>query len=224
MTEREWLECTRPGPMLRYLCERESERKLRLFGCGCCRRVWHLLKEERHRWVVEFVEQYADGQKTDEDLVAVRVGVSFRATDDNWATGAVESVTAVHTNPHMIRVAAYAAAALADQADHGDAYMVIARRYEHVERKMQCSLLRDIFGNPFRAQPSVDCAWLSWNDSIVPQLAQAIYDDRAFDRLPILADALEEAGCTNAEMLNHCRQFGEHVRGCWVVDLLLGNS
>src|SRR5581483_3643837 len=66
--------------------------------------------------------------------------------------------------------------------------------------------------------------WLTWNDSLVRRLAQAIYDERAFDRLPILADALEEAGCTNADILNHCRQPGEHVRGCWVVDLLLGKS
>ena len=58
----------------------------------------------------------------------------------------------------------------------------------------------------------------------VVQLAQAIYDDRAFDRIPILADALEEAGCTEAAILGHCRQPGEHVRGCWVVDLLLGKE
>ncbi len=86
------------------------------------------------------------------------------------------------------------------------------------------SLLRDIAGNLFRPQPVIDSSWLSWNDRIIPKLAQAIYDDRAFDRLPILADALEEAGCTNADILNHCRQPGEHVRGCWVVDLLLGKS
>lgn len=64
----------------------------------------------------------------------------------------------------------------------------------------------------------------SWLTSTVTQLAQAISDDRAFGRLPILADALEEAGCTNADVLTHCRQPGEHVRGCWVVDLLLGKS
>ena len=77
-------------------------------------------------------------------------------------------------------------------------------------------------------QPLPSCdrhpSWLSWNDGTIPKLAQAIYDDRAFDRLPILADALEEAGCDNADILNHCRQPGEHVRGCWVVDLLLNKS
>lgn len=78
-------------------------------------------------------------------------------------------------------------------------------------------LLRDIFGNPFRPV-TLDPAWRTTN---VVALAQAIYDERAFERMPILADALEEAGCTNGEMLNHCREPGEHVRGCWVVDMLL---
>jgi hypothetical protein len=84
--------------------------------------------------------------------------------------------------------------------------------------ELSCDILRDIFGNPFRPV-TVNSAWLT---ATVVSLAQAIYDERAYDRLPILADALEDAGCDNAEILNHCRQPGEHVRGCFVVDLLLG--
>jgi hypothetical protein len=97
-----------------------------------------------------------------------------------------------------------------------------------VEQSFQCDLLRDIFGNPFRR--IVFCsAWLSWNDSIVVRLAQAAYDDRILPagtldntRLLILADALEEAGCTDEQILTHLRSGGEHYRGCWVIDLLLG--
>jgi hypothetical protein len=81
----------------------------------------------------------------------------------------------------------------------------------------QAIVVRDIFGNPFRPV-TLNPAWRTSN---VSALAQSIYDDRAFDRLPILADALEDAGCDNADILNHCRQPGEHVRGCWVVDLVL---
>ena len=84
-------------------------------------------------------------------------------------------------------------------------------------------LLRDIFGNPFRpvaAEPS----WTTWNGGVVVKLAGSTYEGRAFERLPVLADALEEAGCTDADLLAHCRGGGEHVRGCWVVDLLLGKS
>ncbi|MBL8793520.1 MAG: hypothetical protein JNM56_06430 [Planctomycetia bacterium] len=88
------------------------------------------------------------------------------------------------------------------------------------EYAVQCGLLRDIFGNPFRPI-TIDAAWLT---STVVSLAQAIYNERAFDRLPILADALEDAGCDNADILNHCRQPGEHIRGCWCVDLLLGKQ
>ena len=84
----------------------------------------------------------------------------------------------------------------------------------------QASLLRELIGNPFRPV-TVNPAWLT---STVKQLAEAIYQEKAFDRMPILGDALEEAGCTDAEMLNHCRQQAEHVRGCWVVDLLLGKE
>ncbi len=81
--------------------------------------------------------------------------------------------------------------------------------------------IRDIFGNPFRPV-ACDPEWLT---SDVLALARGIYDDRAFDRMPILADALQDAGCDNDEVLNHCRDPNQiHVRGCWVVDLLLGKS
>jgi hypothetical protein len=91
------------------------------------------------------------------------------------------------------------------------------------ERKVQCALLRDIFGNPFRPA-AFNPAWRAWRDGTLTHLAQAIYDDRAFDRLPILADALEEAGCADRGLLDHCRGPGPHVRGCWAVDLVLGKS
>jgi hypothetical protein len=70
----------------------------------------------------------------------------------------------------------------------------------------------------------VDPAWLTWNDGTVRRLAQAFYDDRSFERLPLLADALEDAGCTDAAILDHCRGPAQHARGCWVVDLLLGHA
>jgi hypothetical protein len=89
-------------------------------------------------------------------------------------------------------------------------------------RTRQTHLLRDIIGPlPFRPV-SVCSSWLTWNGGTVAQMAQAIYDERRFGDLPFLADALEEAGCDDAEMLGHCRGAGAHVRGCWVVDSLLG--
>src|SRR5579862_8133963 len=88
------------------------------------------------------------------------------------------------------------------------------------EEAVQLKLVRDIFGNPFKPV-TIAPAWLT---STVVSLAQAIYDERAFDRMPVLADALEESGCTSQEMLEHCRGGGEHVRGCWLVDLVLGKE
>jgi hypothetical protein len=68
---------------------------------------------------------------------------------------------------------------------------------------------------------AIDPLWLAWNDGTVVKLASDIYEERAFDRLPILADALEDAGCAHPDFLDHCRQPGEHARGCWPVDLVL---
>jgi hypothetical protein len=86
----------------------------------------------------------------------------------------------------------------------------------------QCILLRDIFDSLHFKPGAIDPHWFAWNGGIVRKLAQAIYDEHRFGDLPILADALEEAGCTDEAILSHCRQPGEHVRGCWVVDALLG--
>jgi hypothetical protein len=89
-----------------------------------------------------------------------------------------------------------------------------------VEHHEGCKIIRDIFGNPFKPV-TIDPSWLTSN---VVSLAQAIYDERAFDRMPILGDALEDAGCDNKDILNHCRSGEEHVRGCWVVDSILGKA
>jgi hypothetical protein len=91
---------------------------------------------------------------------------------------------------------------------------------EPVAERGCAELLRDVFGNPFRPV-TADPAWLS---STVTAMARGIYADRAFDRLPILADALQDAGCDHEDVLAHCRGPGPHARGCWVVDLALGKE
>jgi hypothetical protein len=101
------------------------------------------------------------------------------------------------------------------------------------EDRLQSQHLRDIMGNPFRPLPPKRGkrqweeklrGWRTWHSGTIPKLAQAIYQDRAFDQMPILADALEEAGCDNADILAHLRGPGPHMRGCWILDLLLGKS
>ncbi|OGZ67878.1 MAG: hypothetical protein A3D44_02470 [Candidatus Staskawiczbacteria bacterium RIFCSPHIGHO2_02_FULL_42_22] len=88
------------------------------------------------------------------------------------------------------------------------------------ERELQSDIIHDVLKNPFE-NVFIDSEWLAFNDGMVPKIAQAIYDAGKFDEMPILADALEDAGCTNEEILNHCRKTGPHVRGCWVLDLIL---
>jgi hypothetical protein len=87
-----------------------------------------------------------------------------------------------------------------------------------------CRLLHDVFGPlPFRPI-SIDPTWLTWHDGLLVSMAQRMYDSRDFSDMPVLADALEEAGCTDPDILAHCRGPGPYIRGCWVVDLLLGKS
>ncbi len=91
------------------------------------------------------------------------------------------------------------------------------------ERRTQANLVRCIFINPFRPAPVLGPEVLAWSGGVVVKLAEAVYEERAFDRMAVLADALEEAGLSDAAILNHCRRDQRHARGCWVLDLLMGD-
>jgi hypothetical protein len=103
-------------------------------------------------------------------------------------------------------------------------------KYGIEERANQATLLREIFGNPFRPA-SLAPTWLTWKDGTIPKMAEVNYEDRELpsghldrDRLAVLGDALEEAGCSDPDILGHCQGPVIHVRGCWVLDLLLGKG
>jgi hypothetical protein len=226
MTEAQWLTAKDPDVLLDYLEEQPvppSERKARLFAVACCRRVWDLLSEDC-REAVEVIERYADGDASALDLASVRA----TALSAGGRGPAGQAAWAVHwaANRRVVQVlrnicdgiigAASKAAVHAAEVKSAHAWNVASAA---VARE-QAELLRDCFGNPFRPV-SVEAGWLAWGGGVVRHLAQAIYTEEAFDRLPVLADALEEAGCSDADILGHCRQPGEHVRGCWVVDLVL---
>ena len=105
-------------------------------------------------------------------------------------------------------------------ASHQLGHRSTSQFFPHNKPTARVAFIRDIFGNPFRPV-AADPAWLT---PAVRSIAAGIYEGGAFDRLPVLADALQEAGCANADMLLHCRTPAEHVRGCWVVDLVLGKE
>jgi hypothetical protein len=219
MTEAEWLVCTDPRPMLGELPGRVSSRKLRLLVCACCRRVWDLLTDPRSRQAVELAERYADGLVGQAALVDGQraAHAAYQRARKQRGPGSFPHFGAAHL--------ALQATALKVRFDPRDNEFLrgAEERKDKTERKARGDLIRDLLGNPFRPAAR-DPAWLSWRDGTIPKLAQAVYDDRAFDRLPVLADALEDAGCDNPDILNHCRSDGPHIRGCWVVDLLLGKE
>jgi hypothetical protein len=189
-----------------------SDRKLRLFGCACCRQMWDLLTEDCFREAVELAERFADGQANHKELAAAKrvTGAALERNGLGGVTGPKYSAigSAWSCTRNSPTAAMYPLWVFTDEA----------------QRNWEVVLLRDIFGNPFHPLPILPPYWRAWKDNTIANLVQTIYTDRAFDRLPILADALEEAGCTNADILNHCRQPGEHVRGCWVLDFLLGKE
>lgn len=306
--EADWLACCDPAVMLRFLRppredlagdgpggavlseERISDRKLRLFACGCCRQVWNLLTDEaecfrcggkgllhprtycpdcndngegvtpgrinRSRRAVEVAERYVDGGATKEEMAEARDVVAPAYPPGNDATMLVRW-------------------SMTTSAD------LVARRvlvkWQDLKQSpaTQADLLRCIVGNPWRSltvkcpecfgrgevnyiepqpfvahvkrvrptkedltlpikrkqcdhchgngyAPGINSQWLRWHSGTVPRMAQAIYDERSFGDCPILADALADAGCNHAGILSHLRGPGPHVRGCWVIDLILG--
>jgi elongation factor G-like protein len=205
MNEADWLRSIDPVRMLEPLQGMVPYRKLRLVACACCRRIWHLLSDDRSRRAVEVFERYADGVGYQQELQdAVAAARMFDVRLRGVHLQAARTVTMAWSAPDQVPSAAVRA---------------VAARREELRR--QADLLRDIFGNPFRPVP-VDLAWLEWRGGLVTQIARSIYDERRFNDLPILADALEEAGCTEASILDHCRRRSAHAPGCWVLDGLLG--
>ena len=221
MTEVEWLECADPPLILRHLGRGASARKLRLFGYACWHRLRHLIADQRLREFLRLLELHADRLVPPREL-GDAWGAAREALVLDWeATGTsargldVCRALVCWGGDTKARTAALQAAEAAR-----DAAVWIGDWAVAAEEKGQCDLLRDLFGNPLRRLVAFP-AWRVWNGGVVVKLAEAVYQERAFDRLPVLADALEEAGCTEADFLVHCREGGEHVRGCWVVDALL---
>jgi hypothetical protein len=214
MTEAEWLACEDPQPMLEFLRGKVSDRKLRLFACGCCRRVEQFLGEDSNR-DVQVAEKFADGLASEDELW--RAHANYAADEDPALDAAADSDAFPYTAAH----AAYKAACIAAHQWKPIRYDPAFQERMTREQKVHCKLLCCIFGPlPFRSI-ALDPSWLT---PAVTSLATAIYQERAFDRLPILADALEDAGCGNQEVLSHLRSGGEHCRGCWPLDLVLGKE
>ena len=209
MTEAAWLAATTSLPMLDWLADRTprpSDRKWRLLLAGCARQVWDQIPPGPKREAVETAERCADGDGSQEEVAKARA--EYYTVDEGLRSAGMSG-----WNIHAIAYASCTSErrlARPHWTTHWGGVSALAG-----ERLP--GLLRCVFGSPFR-RVEVEPSWLT--PHTLP-LANGIYADRAFDRLPLLADALRDAGCDDPAVLAHCRAEGPHVRGCWVVDLLL---
>jgi hypothetical protein len=221
VTEEQWLTARDPAPLLAHARLVGDDRKRRLFACACARRVADLFTDPASERAVATAERYADGlagkQELEAALAAARAAVrAVRAGDTRHGNAAACAAMTVNE----------VALALDHQAAWLAAYArapgtLLERR---PELRAQADLVRDLFGNPFRPQAAADPAWLEWGGGTVRRLARAVYAERDFDHLPVLADALEDAGCDEGDILAHLRGPGPHALGCWALDLLLGKG
>jgi hypothetical protein len=249
MTEEEWLACEDPERMVKLVRGRSSNRKLRLFACACARLLWRWFEHPRCRDAVEVAERYADGAATQRERASACSAAKAVARQVTWQSprewqaeaGRLHSLRAAacgvtHSNIEgsvvdVIRttLSAYYFAA-AEDARRSGLPLVDPERVREVNLRVLAALsrrLRDVVGNPFRPA-SLEAAWLTAD---VVALAQAAYEERRLPEgtldatgLAVLADALEEAGCAEDAILGHLRRPGPHVRGCFVIDLLLGRE
>jgi len=240
MTESDWCESRRVGPMLAWLRgtpglvykrrvqqHPRGRRRLLLFRAAVARSVLYYVAATSIHRLVAAVEELADGNETAarvRDLHALCGVELYPLVAEDAPVALVREYLQTVSQLEFARQAAVAAAPCGpDTEPWYRASAAIARAGVDMATEIarQAALLRDIFGNPFRPI-TFDPTWRT--DTAVI-LAQQMYDSRNFGAMPILADALQDAGCESAEVLNHCRDpHAAHVRGCWVVDLVLGLS
>jgi hypothetical protein len=229
MTKAQWLESANPFPMLQWVWSQLSDRRGRLLACAACRQIAHLLKDPRTTAALDVSERFADGAATPDELEAA-------------VKGAVKAQNAQRRKALLFAYAAVMEAA-APWRDHlfglGRAIGALENAvrgkvleaeprlgYGHLQRHRpeafapMAELVRDIAGNPFRPVSFAP----QWRSETAVALARQMYDTRDFSAMPILADALLDAGCDNADLLAHCRGPGPHVRGCRAVDLILAKE
>jgi hypothetical protein len=219
MTAAEWDACVHPIRMLAAADARLSDRKLLLVACGCARRVWDRLTEAA-RAAVPRVEAAADDPDPDAREALVREATT--------AAAPLAWLGLLIFQPHVParRLVPSAVTYLRHREAAADAIPLLSLAEQllapdqEVPHPGQAEILRCVAGNPFR-RSRFDPAW---HTSDVRAIAAGVYADAAFDRLPILADAFQDAGCTAARLLAHLRSGGPHARGCWAVDLVLGKS
>ncbi len=231
VTAAEWLACTDPEALWEPIRAMASERKLHLFRVACCCAIRGRLAPNA-RAAVNAAERYADGRSSRLELVAAyaRVQEDYVAflrghpeTDwdrgelgEYWPLATAKQVASPSEQPRALADEVWNVARYVWSED-GRGRHIADRHRPRVRNVLLC-----LFGSPFRGALAIDPVCRAWNDGTILKLARDIYARLVLGRLPVLADALEDAGCADAELLGHLRGPGPHVRGCWAVDLVLG--
>lgn len=252
-TEDAWRKGRDPATLLETVRERASARKLRLFACACCRRIGELIPEGPHRALLDVVEAFADGQARAEDLTAALAAgdaeerrASDRAEDAEddprlgpelaavakaiWASRSAAQVGSAYEGFEIaldtarscaeavgLRARAWVQEASPARQDAAERERAAA---EEAARSAQAELVRELFGNPFHPVQ----ADVRNHETHAVELARGIYTEGRLEQFAQLAAALQAAEYTDGEVMNHCRAPRTHVRGCWVLDLLLGQT
>jgi hypothetical protein len=214
VTEEEWHAIRSPWALVSTgpLAAHPSLRKARLLAVACCRLIADRFPADDHRRLVQLVDDCADGRAKHREVKLLAKAVA-------------EAGLGLLPSPGLgsREYSLYRAVVLAADRDRGKVRAALGEVFAFDGEPLAgvgARLVRDVYGNPFRP-PAFDPGWRT-ADAV--GLARGIYQDRAFDRLPLLADALMDAGCADEDILAHCRSEGPHVRGCWVVDLVLGKE
>jgi len=213
--EQGWESSTSPWEMMESCRNRVSDRKLLLFMAARARQQWDLLKNDRYKRAVDLAERFADGKASIEELEQGKQGI--------WGISVQEFR---QRTPEEMRASPSRLCAFW-RSGKGAASDVTCCLKGSAEARVQIDILRCLFGNPFRPV-AFEAAWRT---PTVRSLAEAAYQERSLprgtldsDRLAVLADALEDAGCDSNQMLDHLRGPGPHMRGCWALDLILGKQ
>ncbi|MDB5313284.1 MAG: hypothetical protein JWO38_7486 [Gemmataceae bacterium] len=199
--------------MLEFLRGRASDRQLRLFACACCRAVQGFIPPGPCRDAVEVSLRYADGQASAEELAAAR-SAAIAAADHAGAHSAAAWAACEAASPSALQAARAAAEEAAEQVRK------LNPRAAEEEVRAQAGFLRDIIGDPFRKDRVESFRRLA-RDPVVREIAEGVYAGAPQEDMAALADRLEQLGCPSPAVVEHCRSAGPHVRGCWVIDLLL---
>ena len=224
MTEDEWLRCTDPEPMLDHLYTSEPSRKMQLIAAACLRRIEHLLTDEGCRGAILAIEceamDDADFRKAYDAAYGGWDRMASAAYDGNYSTALLRAMSsaglaawhAIDGDMQCVGEVADSVAAFA--APDKTPQWFAARQ---AESTTQSSIIREIMGNPFRSIAFSP----TWRTSEVVAIARRAYENREFSSMPRLGSALAAVGCNNSHILEHCQQTSKHVRGCWVIDLVL---